>query len=131
AAKVAPVPYVPRFWEWDFAQLRKLIAFTPIASYEGHRLTRYIVDVAHPQFDDPKHRPVRVLDWTPAAPTFVEGRPYDDERGEPFIQVWRRTLPKNWVESYVVGCGHTKPVKPQEDLVGPLLPVTLECRGTY
>jgi len=131
AAKVAPVRYIPSFWEWDFAQLRKLIAFTPIASVDGHKLVRYIVDIDHPDFDDPKHRPLRVLDWTPTASRFVEGRPYDDDRGVPYIQIWKRTLPEQWTESYVVACGKTTPVKPDKGVVGPIFPITFECRGTY
>ena len=75
-----------------------------------------------------------MLDWTASKLTFVDGRQYDDAAGQPFIRVWTPSVPAHLVDTYVVGCGRTARVelKPDtEDHLGPLVPVTLDCRGTY
>jgi hypothetical protein len=135
AARVAPVRYIPTYWEWAVVQMRKLMALTELSDYHGHELVHYTVDVANPasEFVDPKHRPFRVVDWTPARVRFLDGRPYDDDYGRPYIRIRKSTVPEHLTDSYVLGCGKTWKVTPQPDDegVGPILPLTLECRGTY
>lgn len=135
AVKVAPVRYTPTYWEWAIAQLRKLLATTDIGAYQGHALVRYEVVAEGTQLDDPKHRPIYVLIWTPARGfTFVDGRPYDDELGRPYVRVWEDSVPPNWVESYAVDCGKTRTIEPVPDTrdhIGPMLPIALECKGVH
>ena len=132
-AKLAP-RYVPTFWEWALVQMRRRIAMGPIGDVEstGHKLTHYVVDVAGSGLADP--RPAHVLDWTPSKLTFVDGRQYDNPAGKPFLRVWAPSVPAHLVDTYVVGCGLTQRVELEpdvEDHIGPLIPMTLGCRGTY
>ncbi len=126
--------YIPTFWEWALVQLRRSLELGPIAELEGHRLVRYTLDVEDPSFEDPAHRPVRVFDWTPKALMFVDGRPFDDPRGEPYVRVWAASMPPRTTDVFVAGCGQTTRVEPKQDVfdgLGPLIPITLTCRGTY
>lgn len=127
-----PVPnaYVPTYWEWAFVQLRKMLAFTDVGNVDGHRLVHYVVDAQDSPFVDPKGRPLRVLDWTPAGARFVEARSDEDETGMPYIHVWPSTVPKNWVDTYVVDCGRTTPVTAVASKRGPLIPVQFGCHGS-
>jgi hypothetical protein len=135
AAKLAPVSYIPTYWEWAINQLRRLLVKTTIGNHEGHRLVRYTVTSEGLPFDDPKKRPVVVVDWTPATGfVFVEARPYDDSSTRPFIRVWRDTVPAGVIDSYIVACGKTVRVElvPDHDQdIGPMFPLSLECRGIY
>ncbi len=133
AAELAPVRYVPTYWEWALAQLRRMLVTTSIGSHEGHRLVRYTVSAVDTGLEDPEHRPVVVLDWTPTGFDFVDGRPREDGWGRPQIRVWRDTVPKRLDSSYIVACGKTRQVEPVPDAegIGPTLPITIECRGTY
>ncbi len=65
AAKVAPVPYIPSYWEWAIAQFRRLLVTTDLGDHDGHRLVHYTVSSVGLPFDDPQHRPLIVIDWTP------------------------------------------------------------------
>jgi hypothetical protein len=76
-------------------------------------------------FDDPLHRPLYVLDWTPSHTTLVDGRPYNDTRGH-FIRV--RNPPARLESAFITGCGATQPV----ELIGDLVPVDERfCRGEF
>jgi len=77
-------------------------------------------------FDDPRHRPLFVLDATPAGDRFVDGRPYDAPEGH-FIRV--QHLPARFEAAYMIGCGQTERV----ELIGDdLLPVDERfCRGPF
>jgi hypothetical protein len=132
-AKLTP-RYVPTFWEWALVQLRRRLAMGPIGEVEraGHKLVHYTVDVAGSELADPRAK--RVLDWTPGKLTFVDGRQYDNPAGTPYIRVWAPSVPTHLTDTFVVGCGRTQRVEPAadvEDNIGPLIPITLDCRGTY
>lgn len=131
-AKLAP-RYVPSYWEWAIVQLRRSILLGPIKFVEGHKLVHYVVDIAHASLDDPKHRPVRVIDWTPDEATVIEAGPYDDKAGRPFVLAFEESVPEGIVDTYVVGCGRTEHVEPEpnEDHIGPMVPIDLTCHGTY
>lgn len=132
-ARVAP-RYIPTFWEWALVQFRRSLVLGPIADVEGHRLVHYTVDIEGSGLDDPKHRAVRVFDWTPAKLSFADGRQYDDPAGRPWVRVWGPSVPPGTEDAFVVGCGRTQRVLAEDDLiehVGPQLPITLDCRGTY
>jgi hypothetical protein len=135
AKTVAPTRYTPTYWEWTIAQHRRLLFTTNVGNVDGHELVAYDVMVEGANLDDPKRRPIYVLRWTPEGGfVFIDGRPDDDELGRPYVRVWEDSVPKNWVDSYVVGCGKTRKVEavPDErDHVGPMLPVTLECKGVH
>ena len=132
ALRAAPVRYIPTYWEWALVQFRKLRGLTSIEDVDGHRLVAYTVDVTASGLDDPRHRPVHVLTWTPGAQHFVIGRPWDNDLGHASVQVVRVTMPAGWTDAYVVGCGHSQRVEiTEEGPDGPLVPVTLTCRGTY
>ncbi len=134
AATIAPLRYIPAFWEWTLVQFRRNMAMRGLGEYQGHKLVRYTVDVADLAFADPLRRPLHVLDWTPQRLQFVDGRPYDDRLGRPFIRVWEDSVPARLTESWVVGCGKQWKVElwpDVDDQIGPMLPVTLDCRGTF
>jgi len=132
AAAIAPVHYTPTFWEWSIIQLRRLLAMSPIADYQGHKLVRYEVTAEGVAFDDPQHRPIRVFEWTPTGGfTFVDSYVYDDNLSRPNIRIWQSSVPPRANEFYVIGCGHQRRVEPVPDVVGPMLPIVLECHGVY
>ncbi|MBV8757910.1 MAG: hypothetical protein JO257_11560 [Deltaproteobacteria bacterium] len=131
--KLAP-RYIPTFWEWALVQLRRSIAMGPIGDVAGHRLVHYVVDMADSPFADPKHRPIRVLDWTPAALTFIDGRMFDDPNGQPYVRIWAPSMPAGPTDAYVEACGETRQVRLQDDVfdhIGPMIPIDFVCRGTY
>lgn len=132
-AKLQP-RYIPTFWEWALVQLRRSVKLGPIADVRGHRLVRYTVDVTGSQLEDPAGRPQRVFEWTPQSLTFVDGRPFDDAAGQPYVRVWAPSMPAQTTDVFVVACGRTWRVEPKpdvEDGVGPMIPIELSCRGTY
>jgi Family of unknown function (DUF6056) len=135
AKTIAPVRYIPTYWEWTMSQWRKLLATTNVDDVPGHKLVRYDVLAENTQLDDPKKRPIYVITWTPADGfTFIDGRPDDDELAQPYVRVWQESVPNNWTESYVVDCGKTHKVEPIPDdreHIGPMLPVSLDCRGVH
>ncbi|HEU0036496.1 MAG TPA: DUF6056 family protein [Kofleriaceae bacterium] len=134
AAKIAPVAYIPTYWEWAINQLRRLLVTTDLGNYQGHKLVRYVVESQGLPFDDPKHRPLVVVDWTPKGFDFVDGRPYDDSWARPYIRVWDKSVPKHLTDTYVVACGQTRHVElvpDEEEHVGPLVPISLDCRGLH
>jgi hypothetical protein len=134
AATIAPVHYIPTFWEWALVQLRRMIALRGLGEHDGHKLVRYTVDAEGLGFVDPAHRPLHVLDWTPARLTFVDGRAFDDTLGRPFLRVWKDSVPPGLTDAYLVACGQTHKVELWPDLeehVGPMLPISVDCRGTY
>jgi Family of unknown function (DUF6056) len=131
---IAPVRYTPTYWEWAIAQHRRRLATMNLADYQGHKLVAYDVLAEGTNLDDPKKRPIYVLRWTREGFQFIDGRPDDDELGRPFVRVWQDSVPKNWVESFVVDCGKTRRVEavPDErDHIGPMLPIALECKGVH
>jgi Family of unknown function (DUF6056) len=135
AKTVAPVRYTPTYWEWAIAQLRKLRATTNLGEYQGHKLVQYDVVAHDTKLEDPKNRPIYVVRWTLAKGLeFVDGRPNDDELGRPYVRVWKDSVPPHWIESFTVDCGKTRRVEavPDEvDDIGPMLPITLECKGVH
>ncbi|MDQ3336690.1 MAG: DUF6056 family protein [Myxococcota bacterium] len=135
AKTIAPMRYTPTYWEWTITQHRRALFTTNVGNYQGHKLVAYDVMVEGANLEDPKQRPIYVLRWTPENGfVFIDGRPDDDELGRPYVRVWEDSVPKNWVDSYVVGCGKTRRVEavPDErDHIGPMLPITLECKGVY
>jgi hypothetical protein len=138
SAAVAPVHYIPSFWEWTLVQLRRMIALRGLGEHDGHRLVRYTVDSEGLGFVDPSRRPaprpLHVIDWTPDKLTFVDGRAYDDSLGRPFLRIWKDSVPPRLTDSYLVACGETRKVELWPDLeehLGPMVPITVDCRGTY
>ena len=133
ADAVAPVPYIPTYWEWTLVQLRKLMALSPLGHVPGHRLVRYTVTSVGLGLEDPQRRPIRVLDWTPTSLRFVDGRPFDDRLGAPTLRIYRESLPPAVSDVFVVGCGKTARVAfvPDPANLDPLVPLTLACRGTH
>jgi hypothetical protein len=85
-------------------------------------------------YDEPKHRPLVVIDWTPdRGYTFVDGRPYDESRGH-FIRVRRDTVPPRLETTYITGCGWPNKVELVIDGADadPLIPVDERfCRGPF
>jgi hypothetical protein len=135
AAKIAPVHYTPTFWDWSIVQLRRLLALTPLADYNGHVLVRYEVTAEDVGFADPRHRTVWVVEWTrDHGFTFVDGHAFDDDLRRPHIRIWDDSMPPAANEFYVIGCGQQRRVEPVPDEkhhVGPMLPLTLSCHGVY
>ena len=134
AATIAPVHYTPTYWEWTLFQLRRLLALRGLGEHDGHVLVRYTVDSQGLGFADPLHRPLHVLDWTPQRLRFVDGRAYDDHLGRAFIRVWQDSLPPRLTETYLVSCGQTHKIDLVPDVeegIGPMVPMPLDCRGTY
>jgi hypothetical protein len=88
--KVAPVRYTPTYWEWAIAQARRLLATQSMGDYQGHKLVKYEVKAVDTGLDDPKHRPIYVVIWTPEHGfEFVDGRPNDDQLGRAYVRVWK------------------------------------------
>jgi hypothetical protein len=133
-AAAHPLPrYVPGSVSAALVQLHRGLALGSWRSIDGHRLIRYAIDAVDLGFADPRHRPVHVIEWTPAGATFLDGT-VDDTAGWPAIRVSARTLPVGWTDALVVGCGRTDRVEPRagaESLEDVLLPVPLACRGSY
>ncbi|MBA3817524.1 MAG: hypothetical protein H0X17_01410 [Deltaproteobacteria bacterium] len=132
--QIAPVRYIPTFWEWTLVQFRRLRVLSDLDRVPGHSLVRYTVDVEGAAFTDPAKRPIRVFDWNRGTLTFVDGRPFDDRLGQAFVRIWRDSLPPRLTEAYVIGCGkqwQIELVPDLEDDLGPMAPITLDCRGTY
>lgn len=132
-AKLQP-RYIPTFWEWALVQLRRSMKLGPIAFVEGHELVRYVVDMEGSALADPKRRPIRVFEWTPAKLTFADGRMFDDPSNAPFVRVWAPSVPANVVDVFVEACGQTTRVETRPDIyddIGPLIPIKFVCRGTY
>jgi len=138
-AKLEP-RYVPIFWEWALVQMRRSRELGPIAFVEGHKLVHYVVTSVGARFVDPKGRPVRVFEWTPSKLTFVDGRMFDDPNNATYVRVWAPSMPANTTDIYVESCGKTTRVEKRSDVfdefagdyhVGPLIPITLSCRGTH
>jgi hypothetical protein len=132
-AKLQP-RYIPTFWEWALVQLRRSVKLGPIGDVQGHKLVHYTVDMVDSPLVDPKHRPIRVFDWTPHKLTFVDGRMFDDPNGEPYVRIWQPSMPADIEDVFVEACGETKRVQLVPDTfekIGPMVPITLACRGTY
>lgn len=132
-AKLQP-RYIPTFWEWALVQLRRSVKLGPIGDVQGHRLVHYTVDMVESPLVDPKHRPIRVFDWTPHKLTFVDGRMFDDPNGEPYVRIWQPSMPTHVEDVFVEACGETQRVQFVPDTfegIGPMVPITLACRGTY
>jgi hypothetical protein len=126
--------YIPTFWEWTLVQLRRGLWFGGL-KVKGHTLIHYTVDLVDSPFQDPKHRPIHVFEWTPYKLRNVDGRMFDDPSGQPYVRIWRPTMPKGDLEVYVEACGTTRRVDEllddRWDNIGPLIPILLTCRGTH
>ena len=119
-------PSVPRHPIGRLPTYRELLA-APLPVWLGSELAgaAELVLYAEGVFDDPKHRPLYVLDWTPDHTELVEGRPYEDARGH-FIRV--RHPPANIEAAYVAGCTWFHSV----ELDGDLIPIDERyCRGPF
>jgi hypothetical protein len=82
-------------------------------------------------YDDPHHRPIIVLDWTPAGTEFVDGRPYDTLEGH-YIRIRRASMPKRVVSAHVIGCGELHQVELGYEDDDPLVAVDeRDCRGPF
>lgn len=115
-------------------RLRQHLALDGWLAQGGHRLASYRIDGVATGFDDPKHRPFHVLEWTPDAITFVNGERYEDEDRQPGFRLWPPALPAGTIDAYVIACGATTPVPLLPELVPPhdlLLPLRFTCRGPY
>jgi hypothetical protein len=133
-ATIAPLRYIPTYWEWGLVQLRRAIAFNGLGEWNGHKLVRYTIEVHDSDFVDPKGRPFYALEWTPDHVQFIDANRFEDDRGQPYIRAWEVGVPKDLVDSYVFGCGVTTRVEPVADTasaLGPMLPVPLGCRGIF
>lgn len=137
AAAVAPLPYIPTYWEWTMVQFRRQLLTTELGDYQGHKLVRYTISAVGLPFVDPHQpaRPVLVVDWTPRDSfQFVDGRPFDDKLGRPHIQIWHKSLPAAATEAYALDCGTTRPIAlldTDENDIGPIAPIDLACRGVH
>ncbi|MDB4957374.1 MAG: hypothetical protein JWO36_4943 [Myxococcales bacterium] len=117
-----PVTHVPTYRELQSPWTR-----LSLAAQLGSRFTITAVGL----FDDPRHRPLAVLDATPTGQRFVDGRPYDDALRGHFIRVQRTSLPTRLEAAYVIGCEQTQGVA-LVDGDDPLLPVDERyCRGPF
>jgi len=84
-------------------------------------------------YDDPRGRPVIVLDRTAAGDAFVDGRPEDTSAGH-VIRVRRASIPSHLESTRIIGCAQHHEVLPQVDDDGgdALLPVDERfCRGPF
>jgi hypothetical protein len=103
-----------------------------IADERAYGLTRYTVR-AIGVYDDPKHRPILAVDWTPDGYGFVDGRPLDAPGGH-FIRIRAETMPARAEAAYMIGCNVINKVKVVIDHDGgdPLIPVDERyCRGPF
>jgi hypothetical protein len=126
--------YIPTFWEWALVQVRRSMKLGPIAFIKDHKLVHYVVDMQGSPLQDPKHRPIRVFDWTPTKLTFADGRMFDDPNNQPYVRVWAPSVPPGVEDIFVEACGTTERVQTRPDTfdnISPLIPITLRCRGTY
>jgi hypothetical protein len=127
-AKLDP-NYIPTYWEWDVVQLRRALHWGPL-NIPGHALVHYVVESVGLTFDDPKHRPLRVMEWTPKKTTTVDSYPYNDEGGRQFLRTFVDTVPVDTTEVYTVGCMGQRKVAmlPAPQAGGLLIPIEPGCR---
>ena len=126
-----PAPDVPTYRQWTSDLVSRLQVGTQLVPYQGHRLVRFTVTVAGLPFDDPRHRPIIALEWTPSGYAYVEGSPYDAPAGH-FVRIRPTSLPKHIDSTFVLGCGQANRVELVLDSVGPLVPIDERyCRGAF
>jgi len=92
---------------------------------------RYQIDARDSPLVDPRRRPVRMLDWTPDGPRFVYAEGLEDVDRRPSIHIWIPRAPAGWVDAFLVGCGRTTRIEPERSRDDLLVPVELDCRGSY
>jgi len=122
--EIAPLP--------TYRELQTLTGRFLLATEIGRRngIARFTVH-ARQVFDDPQHRPMIVIAWTPQGYVFVDGRPYDDSRGH-FIRVSAATVPPRLEATYMIGCGDVYNVDAFTDGAHVLVPVDeRRCRGPF
>ncbi|HEY1814070.1 MAG TPA: DUF6056 family protein [Kofleriaceae bacterium] len=124
-----PIAHLPTYRQLLGPVTRQLVA-TRLALAQTSGLAHYAIELVG-IFDDPRHRPLVVLDWTPARTRVVEGEPYDTASG-PYIRMRRATLPAHIDSMYVIGCGQLERVEPIDDGDHVLLAVDEQyCRGVF
>ena len=124
-----PIAQLPTYRQLLTPITRQLVAIKlTLAARSG--LAHYVIELVG-MFDDPRHRPLVVLDWTPARTRMAEGAPYDTASGH-YIRVRRSTLPTHIDSTYVIGCGQPERVEPVDDGDHVLLAVDEQyCRGVF
>ena len=131
ATTIRPLAQLPTYRQLQ-TPARSLLLATLSRSEPSQELVHLTIGAVG-LFDDPHHRPLIVLDWTPAGYDFVDGRPYDASRGH-YIRVRHASIPKRLESAYVIGCGqiHVVELVRDDDGVDPLLPVDERyCRGPF
>jgi hypothetical protein len=83
-------------------------------------------------FEDPRRRPLLVVEVSPTGDTFVDGHPEDTPGGHA-IRVTRTTLPPRLEQAYVIGCGLVQATAlPGDSADDPRLAVDERfCRGPF
>jgi hypothetical protein len=126
-----PIAQLPTYRQLQTPQGRSALA-AQIGNELSDGLVRFTIGAVG-LFDDPRRRPIIVIDWTPIGYDFVDGLPHDESRGH-FIRVRRTSMPKRVESSYLLGCGQTYKVELvlDDDHADPLLPVDeRHCRGPF
>ncbi|HSD86720.1 MAG TPA: DUF6056 family protein [Kofleriaceae bacterium] len=126
-----PARDIPTYRQWMYDPVARLLVGAQLVPYGGHRLVRFTVTVVGLPFDDPRHRPIIALEWTPSGYAYVEGSPDDASRGH-VVRLRPTSLPNSIESTFVIGCGQARRVELVFDSVGPLLPIDeRECRGAF
>jgi hypothetical protein len=126
-----PITQLPTYRQLQTAAGTFALA-AQIGNERSRGLTRFAV-TAVGLYDDPRHRPIIVAEWTPHRYAFVDGHPHDNARGH-FIRIRGATMPQRVESTFLIGCGEIYKVKPQVEGVDadPLLPVDeRRCRGPF
>lgn len=121
----------PSFLDAALDELRRGLAVGGWGTIDGHRLVRYHIDATATPVIDPQHRPVRMVDWTPAALRHVYGDGVEDAERRASIHIAAATAPPGWRDAFVTACGRTTRIEPARDGADLVLPLTVDCRGTY
>jgi hypothetical protein len=124
-------PPAPSFLDAALLELRQGLVNGGWGDVDGHRLVRYQIDASNSPLVDPRRRPVRMLDWTPDGPRFVYAEGLEDVDRRPSIHIWIPRAPAGWVDAFLVGCGRTTRIEPERSRDDLLVPVELDCRGSY
>jgi hypothetical protein len=127
----APLPpFASGFVTAALMLLRLHLVLDDWRDLDGHKLVRYQVDATDTGFDDPRHRPLHLVEWTPAQIRFVDAERWEDDNLEPQIRLWAPSLPAGWTEAYTVGCGATAPATLRPEGEDWIVAVPLACQRT-